>query len=111
MIWITFQKGFQQFIRPEDCHLPAGQPLSIWDFTMFLWADTGYGHDLRTWIQEQAEAHGPIVSIDWVKDRPRYTPEGNYCSICDVHSQWCPHIKEPVSFYRPANAGQLHRTV
>lgn len=26
-----------------------------------------------------------------------YNPSGNYCSICNVHDQWCQHIHPPLS--------------
>jgi hypothetical protein len=25
-----------------------------------------------------------------------YKPNGNYCSICNIHDQWCEHVKPPV---------------
>jgi hypothetical protein len=25
----------------------------------------------------------------------RYSPHGNYCSICDLHDKWCAHISPP----------------
>lgn len=31
-----------------------------------------------------------------VEPKPeRYSPGGNYCSVCDKHDQWCEHIQPP----------------
>lgn len=46
----------------------------------------------------QAQGRGREVRIPL----PITWAQGNYCSICNIHDQWCEHIRPPVSHGRPA---------
>ena len=44
---------------------------------------------------QRIQRHAAVEDHERRQREARYSPAGNYCSTCDVHDEWCPHVHPP----------------